>query len=67
MLVVVGLVEISDAIIRETGPVADRVGSRFVRNHPQRQVVALEIAVITMPPYPHPHMMRPQYYLPSGN
>ncbi len=34
------------------------VGPGFVRDHAQRQVIALEIAVIAFPPYTHSNMLR---------
>ncbi len=58
MLVDVGLVQVPDLVVGQPRPVADRMGPGFVRDHAQRQVVALEIAVVAFPPYAHSHMLR---------
>jgi len=67
MLVIIGLVEISDAVVRQTRPIADGVGPRRVRNHTQRQVVALEVAIVTMTPYAHPVILRPRSIVANRN
>ena len=48
----------ADSVIGQAGPIANRMGARLVRNHAQRQVVALEIAIVAMTPYSHPIIMR---------
>ena len=54
----VGPVEVPNPVVGQTGPLADRMGPGLVRDHAQRQVVALEIAVIAFPPYTHCNMLR---------
>jgi len=54
----VRLVQVPDLVVGQPRPIADRMGPGFVRDHAQRQVVALEIAVIAFPPYTHGNMLR---------